>query len=1082
MLNADHIIALAPDAQVATAGRKLAAPGNWSNLGTDGRALWGECKGSAVYKVKADMTDLVSNCSCPSRKFPCKHGVGLLLLCAGPNGMPANAAAPEWVSEWLAKRDKKAAQQAGGDGSGAAGGEAGDGPSVESESVAKKPRRRVAAKAADNRREEMLAGIAQFEQWLDDLVDQGLANTSNLRADVIERARRLVDAKAGGLAGQVQAIANEMSSATWTMAHTVAALGQCAMIADAFTRLDELPEELRHDIAAMTGIPTSEADVLETGQHVTDAWRVVATGQGTAGSVTEHRTWLRGVESGREALVLQFAPRRTAPKHKFAMGMVYRGEFAFYPGADGVRVAPVANLEIVGQWMPGGVARMGQEDVFERVRSASQPAPDATRFDGGTLDHMLDTWASNLSRQPLRSRMGYALSDVTPVDASAGNSTIVLRTRDGRRIAATCAAPLVLLCISGGWPVTVCGEWNGRYFEISSAFGSGRLVDLTQATGAKDTPSHVSVLGDDAGESATLGLAIAGVAGRGAAAVDVAAASDPVLASIRSQRPTLSPQRALLCAAAAAYPGSFDANIGDVEEFIAERCPVDSRPLVPEPALGIILGENPFGLSLGAVSELDQYQMPPDLLPRWFDGLSDKVGRLNLPPCLWPRAKWLEKQVKRLWARPNIRGMTNANVLSLTQGYSLVYMGEIVDAFLRDRTLGRTLVESCWANLDTDARWTALELLAQAPTEADRGLFTAVLENAVSHGQAFRKKGKPLKQNALPSRLGLFARDGLARLDKLTSTEALGALVKQNLVLAPVGGSKVGSMLKSMASSVTGDGGGKRKKDHFVEACEGVITAWYGDKRRDFRLDFAAPSELIDGVVLGDEAAEWPETDLPGLWVHVAVRRLPCEWWQRTYGLSAPELLMAMARSSHREELLTAMLAELGPSADQDWRGAVIGTAMLCTEKRTAELGVRAHLAAWTGDDATQGEFLIKVLDRNPLRNKVSSVVTCFKHAMPMKTAQRLTQWLLDRMQEKMDLGVTQSAEWVSLMPRKSLEGVIATIKACPFESIDWARHFDEPAEGYSDFKPHLLPLYHFGRCATKRLAIARALEATAPP
>lgn len=1075
MLVESHITALAPDQQVASAGRKLAAPANWSNLGTDGRALWGECKGSAVYKVKADLSDFVTNCSCPSRKFPCKHGVGLLLLCAGPNGMPASAAPPEWVTEWLAKRDKKAAQQAAGDSAvadqGGAGGQA-----------APKPRRRVSPKAADNRREEMLAGIAQFEQWLDDLVDQGLANSSNLRADVIERARRLVDAKAGGLAGQVQAIANEISSATWTMAHTVTALGQCAMIADAFTRLDELSEELRHDIAAMTGIPTSEADVLETGEHVTDAWRVVATGQGTAGSVTEHRTWLRGVESGRDALILQFAPRRTAPKHKFAMGMVYRGEVAFYPGADGARVTPVANLEIVGQWMPGGVACMGQEDVFEKLGSASQAASDTIRFDGGTLDHMLDTWASILSRQPLRSRMGYVLSDVTPVDANAGTSTIVLRTREGRRIAATCAAPLVLSCISGGWPLTVCGEWNGRHFEICGAFGSGRLVNLTQATGAKDTPSHVSVLGDDTGESATLGLAIAGVAGRGATAVDVAAASDPVLASIRSQRPTLSPQRALLFAAAATYPGSFDGNIVPPQDFTRDTCESDMRPLIPDAAMELILRESVHTLPLEEFPELDQYQMPPEFVTRWFDGQYSKVGDQSLAPCLWPRAGWFSTQLKRSAARRRFRLMSHQDVLAMIQGYTLVYPEEVVTLFNIGRELGRSVMHSCYGNMNTDARWSGLELLAQAPIESDRQFFESELQTATKKGQAFRVKGKQARQYALPSRIGLFARDGLCRLDAAKTSQFIGTRVKEHLTLVAIEGSEVGSALKSLASAVTGKKTAKGKEEEFVEACDNIVAAWFPAKRRAFRFDYRAPSELIDGVVLGDEVAEWPATQLPGLWLHVAARRLPLKWWMDTFGLTAPEVLMAMARSNHRDELLVAAMAGLGPDADEAWRGAVLGMAMQIPEKHLVDFGVRCHLTAWTGDDNKQGRFVVNFLARNPVGQGVGELISCFQRQMPSQAAHRLVHWLLEQIRHKAELGAVNSRAWVSMISLPDLEAMVKTIRESRIESIDWPRLLDADEELYREIHPYQAPVLHFARCAIARLKIARALGAAAPP
>lgn len=83
-LTSEGVAALAPDAKVAAAGRKLGATKSWQSPGRSAEALWGECKGSAVYQVRVDLSDLAVKCSCPSRKHPCKHGIGLLFLSRSP--------------------------------------------------------------------------------------------------------------------------------------------------------------------------------------------------------------------------------------------------------------------------------------------------------------------------------------------------------------------------------------------------------------------------------------------------------------------------------------------------------------------------------------------------------------------------------------------------------------------------------------------------------------------------------------------------------------------------------------------------------------------------------------------------------------------------------------------------------------------------------------------------------------------------------------------------------------------------------------------------------------------------------------
>ena len=83
-LTRDQVSALAPDDASAEAANGLVADSKWVTLGADDEAAWGECQGSGSkhYQAQVDLGALVSRCSCPSRKFPSKHGLALLLLYA----------------------------------------------------------------------------------------------------------------------------------------------------------------------------------------------------------------------------------------------------------------------------------------------------------------------------------------------------------------------------------------------------------------------------------------------------------------------------------------------------------------------------------------------------------------------------------------------------------------------------------------------------------------------------------------------------------------------------------------------------------------------------------------------------------------------------------------------------------------------------------------------------------------------------------------------------------------------------------------------------------------------------------------
>ena len=84
----DQVLSLAPDSSSAKSGRELSSPGKWVGFArsADESALWGECQGSGrlPYQTQIDLSGGTPTfkCTCPSRKFPCKHGLGLFLMYA----------------------------------------------------------------------------------------------------------------------------------------------------------------------------------------------------------------------------------------------------------------------------------------------------------------------------------------------------------------------------------------------------------------------------------------------------------------------------------------------------------------------------------------------------------------------------------------------------------------------------------------------------------------------------------------------------------------------------------------------------------------------------------------------------------------------------------------------------------------------------------------------------------------------------------------------------------------------------------------------------------------------------------------
>lgn len=110
-----EVMALAPNANAVSNARKISSGGGFTarRRSADDTFYMGECKGSGKnpYVVSVDYVDEehpVFRCSCPSRQFPCKHSLALLLeMAAGKEFQVA-----EIPAEILDKRQKKEAREA----------------------------------------------------------------------------------------------------------------------------------------------------------------------------------------------------------------------------------------------------------------------------------------------------------------------------------------------------------------------------------------------------------------------------------------------------------------------------------------------------------------------------------------------------------------------------------------------------------------------------------------------------------------------------------------------------------------------------------------------------------------------------------------------------------------------------------------------------------------------------------------------------------------------------------------------------------------------------------------------------------
>jgi hypothetical protein len=316
----EQIAALAPDASALKSGRDLAQPGKWQLRGRSDKALWGHCQGSGSlpYQTQIDLQNIAFKCNCPSRKFPCKHGLGLLLLYVRqPNSFTADAE-PDWVNDWLKKRtgktEKEAAQK--------------DKP-VDAEARAKR---------IDARNKKVIDGADDLHFWIKDLVRTGLVSVPEKAFSFWrEPAKRMVDAQAPGLAGMVKNLGAVNYYADGWQYDLLNRLVKIYTVCEGFKNLETMPAGFDDEIKTAVGFNQLKEELLaQTG--VTDHWIVINRSSEKDEQITVNRYWLHGINTGKYAMVLQFiVAGQLGDELNLVAGACIKAELVFYKGVNNYR-------------------------------------------------------------------------------------------------------------------------------------------------------------------------------------------------------------------------------------------------------------------------------------------------------------------------------------------------------------------------------------------------------------------------------------------------------------------------------------------------------------------------------------------------------------------------------------------------------------------------------------------------------------------------------------------------------------------------------------------------------------------------
>ncbi|MGV3588808.1 MAG: SWIM zinc finger family protein [Adhaeribacter sp.] len=413
----EQVLALSPDASSTKSGKDLARPEKWLTLAIGEGAMWGEIKGSGStpYRAQIDLQNIAFKCSCPSRKFPCKHGLGLFLIYARKPDVFTTANPPDWVTEWLDKRQAKAEKK--------------------EEAPAKAPDPTAQTKRIEAREVKILAGLEEVDLWIKDLIRSGLiAVPDKSHAFWQNPAARMVDAQAPGVANLIRSLGELAYFQEGWQTPLLQRLIQIYLVTQAYPNLSKLPENIQADLRALVGW-TQNQEELKTQTGTKDTWLVLAKQTAEEANIYMQTYWLYGQASGQFATVLNFYHQSKPTDLGLITGTALEAELVFYPGSYALRAL-----------------------IKEQKRTVS--IPELTDF--ATLSAIQNQFAQVISVYPWQNSIP-ALAQLTPF---LHQDKWFVTDNENRFVPLDKSfnKPWQLLALSGGYPLNLFGLYGRSAF------------------------------------------------------------------------------------------------------------------------------------------------------------------------------------------------------------------------------------------------------------------------------------------------------------------------------------------------------------------------------------------------------------------------------------------------------------------------------------------------------------------------------------------------------------------------------------------------------------------------------------------
>jgi SWIM zinc finger len=313
---------LSPEDASTKAGMQLATTAKWDNACHHEKALWGECKGSGKnpYFTQVDLTNIAFKCSCPSRKFPCKHGLGLLFLYVKqPGYFKQTGDLHEKVSEWLDKRHART--------------------ETKTQKEEKPVDEKAQKKRAEQREDKVAQGIEKLDTWMKDVIRTGIQNLPQQQYTAFKNiASGMVDAQAPGLAGMLRGLEDiNYFEENWEQ-NFMRQFSKIYFILQTYDNKDNLSAEWQQELRSQIGWNTTKEELAEL-PVLNDTWNILHTEKTPFEKLISEKTWLYGQQTRQFYYQLQFyTPQQAFSTQMLITGNCIEAKAVAYPAVAARRI------------------------------------------------------------------------------------------------------------------------------------------------------------------------------------------------------------------------------------------------------------------------------------------------------------------------------------------------------------------------------------------------------------------------------------------------------------------------------------------------------------------------------------------------------------------------------------------------------------------------------------------------------------------------------------------------------------------------------------------------------------------------